>query len=275
MIKHSAKRGDTLIEVMLAVGIFSMVAVAVVAVMSGGTSSAQTALETTLAREEIDNQAEILRFIHRSYIADKNSAKNNSAFGHLWEEITDKATTDNGTGNIDEEITKFHPSTCQELYNGSSDALMNTAFVIDPNEIASYEQAFEGGSNSTSNVLIEYSDPNVKSKNFFRAASTYPHLIYAKNATDANNLNSTTMDDHSTDATGATSRLFAAEGIFVNVVKDPNSTTLAGKGTGSSGKKAAYYDFYIRTCWYGTGDQSPSTVSTVIRLYNPDITTGG
>ena len=36
MAKHVGKRGDTLIEVMLAVGIFSMVAVAVVAVMSGG-----------------------------------------------------------------------------------------------------------------------------------------------------------------------------------------------------------------------------------------------
>ena len=53
MAKHVGKRGDTLIEVMLAVGIFSMVAVAVVAVMSGGTSSAQTALETTLGKTRL------------------------------------------------------------------------------------------------------------------------------------------------------------------------------------------------------------------------------
>ena len=61
------KKGDTLIEVLLAVGIFSMIAISVVAVMSGGTSSAQTALETTLTREEIDAQAEALRYIHDSY----------------------------------------------------------------------------------------------------------------------------------------------------------------------------------------------------------------
>ena len=73
MTKCVSKRGDTLIEVMLAVGIFSMVAVAVVAVMSGGTSSAQTALETTLAREEINTQAEALRFIQSSYIAEKDN----------------------------------------------------------------------------------------------------------------------------------------------------------------------------------------------------------
>ena len=83
MIKRVGKRGDTLIEVMLAVGIFSMVAVAVVAVMSGGTSSAQTALETTLAREEIDAQAEALRFIQASYIADKNSGDEFRAFRRM------------------------------------------------------------------------------------------------------------------------------------------------------------------------------------------------
>ena len=67
------KKGDTLIEVLLAVGIFSMIAISVVAVMSGGTSSAQTARETTLAREAIDAQAEALRFIQTAYISDRDS----------------------------------------------------------------------------------------------------------------------------------------------------------------------------------------------------------
>ena len=83
MAKHVGKRGDTLIEVMLAVGIFSMVAVAVVAVMSGGTSSAQTALETTLTREAIDAQAEALRFIQSSYIAEKDNVNGDYARLHL------------------------------------------------------------------------------------------------------------------------------------------------------------------------------------------------
>ena len=83
------KKGDTLIEVTLAVGIFSMIAIAIVAVMSNGTAGAQTALETTLAREEIDAQAEALRFIHDAAAADKDSANSNSrddnsSFYNLW-----------------------------------------------------------------------------------------------------------------------------------------------------------------------------------------------
>ena len=85
------KKGDTLIEVLLAVGIFSMIAISVVAVMSGGTSSAQTALETTLAREEIDAQAEALRYIHSSYINDKNSDDANLPTVSLWRTITSNA----------------------------------------------------------------------------------------------------------------------------------------------------------------------------------------
>lgn len=61
--------GDTLIEVLFAVTIFSFVAVGGMAIMNQGTASAQRSLELTLVREEIDSQAEALRFIHDSYIA--------------------------------------------------------------------------------------------------------------------------------------------------------------------------------------------------------------
>lgn len=63
------QRGDTLVEVLFAVTIFSFVAVGGMAIMNQGTSSAQRSLELTLVREEIDSQAETLRFIHDSYIA--------------------------------------------------------------------------------------------------------------------------------------------------------------------------------------------------------------
>ena len=60
--------------------------------------------------------------------------------------------------------------------------------------------------------------------------------------------------------------LFHAEGIYVMAVKDADSTNLVNE----SGNKSAFYDFYIRTCWYGTDAKEPSTISTVIRLYDPD-----
>lgn len=67
--KRIYQRGDTLIEVLFAVTVFSLVAVGGLGIMSQGTTTAQRALEITLVRQEIDAQAETLRFMHDSYVA--------------------------------------------------------------------------------------------------------------------------------------------------------------------------------------------------------------
>lgn len=66
---RSIQAGDTLIEVLFAVTVFSLVAVGSLSIMNQGTATAQRSLEITLVRQEIDGQAEALRFIHDSYIA--------------------------------------------------------------------------------------------------------------------------------------------------------------------------------------------------------------
>lgn len=233
MAKHVGKRGDTLIEVMLAVGIFSMVAVAVVAVMSGGTSSAQTALETTLTREAIDAQAEALRFIQSSYIAEKDNV--NGEYANLWQAITSNALDiKDKSEDYQKSITQFSPDDCSNLYSG--DNLKNQhVFII--------------------NTRVLGSDPSAAfitaTNGSFISASTYPRLVYV----DEGNLASESFSPS----------LSSVEGIYIVAVKDPDSTTIAGTN------KSAYYDFYIRTCWYGTGDKTPSTISTVMRLYDPGI----
>lgn len=235
MVKHVGKRGDTLIEVMLAVGIFSMVAIAVVAVMSGGTSSAQTALETTLAREEIDAQAEALRFIQSSYIAEKDNE--NGKFAQLWKNITTSSNVVIGNDNISA-VAQYSPSDCAALYDDDDGQAKKYGFIINTHAL---------GSDNPSSALV-WAAANT---DLFSPASTYPRLIY-------------TNEDASLTASGDT--LNKAEGIYIIAVKDPG-TQIVGKDT----KTSAYYDFYIRTCWYGTGDQSPSTISTVMRLYDPGI----
>ena len=233
MAKHVGKRGDTLIEVMLAVGIFSMVAVAVVAVMSGGTSSAQTALETTLTREAIDAQAEALRFIQSSYIAEKDNVS--GEYANLWQAITSNALDiKDKSEDYQKSITQFSPDDCSNLYSG--DNLKNQhAFII--------------------NTRVLGSDPSAAfitaTNGSFISASTYPRLVYV----DEGNLASESFSPS----------LSSVEGIYIVAVKDPGSTTIAGTN------KSAYYDFYIRTCWYGTGDKTPSTISTVMRLYDPGV----
>jgi len=63
------QRGDTLIEVLFAFSILSMVIVGAMAIMNQGTIASQRALETTLVRSQIDAQATTLRFLHDAYVA--------------------------------------------------------------------------------------------------------------------------------------------------------------------------------------------------------------
>lgn len=225
--------GDTLVEVALAIGIFSMVAIAVVSVMTGGMSSAETALETTLAREEIDVQAEALRFVHSAYIAGAGSDEESPYVG-LWEEIVGRAI-DPSTDNTN--YLEYAPRTCQEVQD--SDTLKNHGFIINPRALGS----------RPSEAYVGYNNDN------FKTASTFPRLIYSANDSNESLLGSTG------------SNLYRAEGIYVIAVKDASTTQIVG--TTSPSLSSGFYDFYIRTCWYGVGEDTPSTISTVIRLYDP------
>lgn len=63
------RRGDTLIEVLVAFGVLSLAVVGAMAVMNQGSFLAQRSLETTLVRQEINSQAEAIRFLHDAYVA--------------------------------------------------------------------------------------------------------------------------------------------------------------------------------------------------------------
>lgn len=67
--KQFHSRGDTLIEVLCATAVLSLISVGTLIVMNQGSSLAQRSLETTQVREQIDAQAETLRFLNNSYIA--------------------------------------------------------------------------------------------------------------------------------------------------------------------------------------------------------------
>lgn len=58
------QRGDTIIEVMLAFVVFSLLAIGAISIMNQGVSAAQRALEITLVRQQIDAQADALRYVH-------------------------------------------------------------------------------------------------------------------------------------------------------------------------------------------------------------------
>ena len=227
------KKGDTLIEVTLAVGIFSMIAVAVVAIMSNGTSETQTALETTLAREAIDTQAEALRFIHDSAAIQNQENDENSMFIPLWDKIKEQALSADGQTDV----YQFSPSRCADLYSnkdgGRSIIQQQNAFFIDLEQLgvaANLKQP------SDTEALVSSTQHGDR----FKETKTYPRIAEG-NASDPSTK---------------------AEGIYVIGVKGSKSND----GTELSLSGRDYYDFYIRTCWYGSNADLPSTISTVIRL---------
>ena len=221
------KKGDTLVEVTLAVGIFSMVAIAVVAVMSGGTSNTQTALETTLAREEIDIQAETLRFIQASAAAEGAS---DGLFSKLWKNITEGAIAEEDAEDAGA-IYHFSPTSCSSIYpdpdDGEPDAFLQNAFFIDPEKLQN--------ENYRGDAVVSYPD----NRNLFHSTSTYPR-IYDGNA---EGIFVVAVKDSGTK------------------ILSPSTS-----GISSENSVSYYYDFYIRTCWDSPGSDRPSTISTVIRL---------
>lgn len=69
MLKRRRQAGDTLIEVLFAVTVFSLVVVGSISIMNQGANASERALEITLVRQQIDAQAESLRFLHDSYVS--------------------------------------------------------------------------------------------------------------------------------------------------------------------------------------------------------------
>lgn len=251
------KRGDTLIEVTLAVGIFSMIAVAVVATMSSGTTDTQTALETTLARTEIDAQAEALRFIQTSASANK------PGFDDLWNEILNKAhnatnpseddDTNNWTDDLKNAITNFAPSSCSELYNtenvNANNIYNQNAFFIDTSTLGEF---ITQASSSTSGSLIP-SDPSASS-------SSLTPLISANNP-DSFDVNPSFSQATTYPRVYKENDTVKAEGLYVVAVKDSGARVIS-----ANAESQAFYDFYIHACWDTSNSDHPSTISTVIRL---------
>lgn len=93
MSSKELKRGDTLIEVMFAFAIFSLVAVGAISIMNQGTANAQRSLEITLVRAQMDAQAETIRYMHKAYVAtfEKGGTAPTGPAAE-WLKITDKAT---------------------------------------------------------------------------------------------------------------------------------------------------------------------------------------
>jgi type II secretory pathway pseudopilin PulG len=62
------ERGDTLIEVIFATAVLSLIIVIALSVMNAGTAQAERAVEGTFVRQGIDSQTAMLRFARDAYV---------------------------------------------------------------------------------------------------------------------------------------------------------------------------------------------------------------
>ena len=76
------ERGDTIIEVIFAIVIFSFVAISSLMIMNKGLATGEKALEITLVRQQINAQAEALRYIHEARVVTPASD-----YGATWSEL--------------------------------------------------------------------------------------------------------------------------------------------------------------------------------------------
>ncbi len=129
--RRYVSRGDTLVEVLFAITIFSLVAVSGLAIMNQGAATSQRALEITLVRQEIDAQAESLRFLNSSYVAAYRSDAtypSNTPAGQ-WQIMLESILA---TANVS--ASDFGGSTCTNPPNGSFIINTKSATFIAPSE---------------------------------------------------------------------------------------------------------------------------------------------
>lgn len=211
IFSNKRDRGDTLIEVLFAITIFSSVAVASIAIMNQGAEVAQRSLEITLVRQEIDSQAETLRFLNAAYISAYQStayaggiyvAGSYSGAAEEWRKIRDNNMVNNDVSAFGSDLTCGTPN---NQYN---------SFVLDTNHATVV--SLNGG--------------------YYAVPLTYSQVYY-----------------------GAFTKAY---GIWIEA---KHSTTIANDHQDNAG----YIDFYIRACWFSTGQSMPITTGTIVRLYEP------
>ena len=182
------KKGDTLIEVMFAVAVFSMIMVIGIGAMNGGMARMQASLQLSLARDVMNSQAEALRYINNIYL--EKYTKGGDAV-KKWQDVVSNAKAG---------ATKLNacPTSGTEY-----DALKG--FVINT---------------GSSSLQIIKGDGNIVQ------ADTFPQILDGK-----------------------------SRGMWVETVK-PKA-------------QSGYYDFHIRACWLAPGNDVPTTLGTIVRLYDP------
>lgn len=122
--RRGREQGDTIIEVLFAVAVFAMVAVGSMTIMNQGTATAQRSLEITLVRQQIDAQAEAIRYIHKAYIAAyQNGGGAMTGTAAEWAKMTSRTTGHGADGAS--EFGQVEGDVCPTAVPGQNPFILN------------------------------------------------------------------------------------------------------------------------------------------------------
>lgn len=280
--KNSKKTlyGDTIVEAIVAIAIYSIVAVLALGSMSSGLSTAQRNLESTMSRAAIDSQSEALRFYYESYLATKTGKHDDAYYGEIWENIKPEATTD----PVSLDDSSLADYSCKSLIEADHNSIntpshtggKQTIFAISGrgavSEWKSGKTIYGMGiatnpNNGSFNNHYDFINNQIISYSSIVAAPLYPRITY-KNMNDAGKIiNTDTATNFLSgeggtvkDETGLTTEtyyqsrnVYHSEGVWIY----PKKTTMG-------------YDYFVRTCWNPVGSKMPSVFTSVVRLYDAD-----
>lgn len=116
MLRHSLQRGDTLIEVMLAVVILSAVTLGGFSIMNKGLGVSYGVLERTETRAQVSQQLELLTYIRDQYAQSIASGSGASAYpATLWTDIRNNRASNLAAANSTAP-TSCTPSTIAQAF---------------------------------------------------------------------------------------------------------------------------------------------------------------
>jgi len=260
------KKGDTIIEVMISMAVFSMVAVISVTLMNNGLNTAQRSLEITMARLAIDAQADTLDFIRSGAISENGKTSNSEDYTYQWNKILDKAKF---ATEVNTDVLDLHDgeTSCGGAISRVKSTFGDSLFALNPRGVIPvpndgskllYATKHSGGSivehMDKDSFLVENVLVNVNgvTRGMIGDGGLYPRIIYAP-------YYGTKEDKLTSDAYYTYRKVDQVQNIWMVAIKE-----------GSDDRKSKYYDFYIQTCWESPGMSTFVTLSTIKRIYNPE-----
>ena len=239
------RRGDTMVEVLFAITAYSVVAIFTIITMNIGLQQGEASLELSQARIEIAAQADGLRFIHNSFLSEREYGYTGSnSYKDLWTRITARAV------DASTSIWDLSSKDCKDWYTGALNYLSSRkAFILNLRNL-----------NPTGGDLTVRTA--IGGASTFRAATLYPRVVYTTNASTWDGTSASSDSDYYDE--GGRKYVGAAEGIRIIARKSATTSSMLNS-------QPEYYDFHIYSCWYAPGSDHPSTIGTIIRLYNPEL----